>query len=98
LASGRERTGVFFGATNFVVKASAAVGILLGTTLPAMAGFQPSDAVHTAEALLGFKLVYAVLAPLMVVASALVFGRFPITRQRQSELRAEIEARAQPSA
>jgi len=98
LAAGRERTGVFFGATNFVVKASAAIGILVGTSLPAMAGFQPSDTVHAPESLLAFKLVYAVLAPLMVVAAALVFGRFPISRQKQVELRTQIEARAQATA
>jgi Na+/melibiose symporter-like transporter len=63
-----------------------------------MAGFQPSDTVHAPESLLAFKLVYAVLAPLMVVAAALVFGRFPISRQKQVELRTQIEARAQATA
>lgn len=97
LEVGRERTGVFFGAQNFAAKASAAIGILLCTTLPALAGFQPSDAQHSESALLALRLVYAVLGPLLVVLSAYFFWRFPIDRVRQAELRAAIDARAASS-
>lgn len=93
LEAGRERTGLFFGALNFSIKAAAAIGILLGTALPSMAGFQPSDAQHTPEALLALRLVYAVLGPALVVVSAAVFWRFPIDRVRQTELREAIDTR-----
>jgi Na+/melibiose symporter-like transporter len=92
LAAGRERTGVFFGALSFFTKAALAVGIFVGAALPGLAGFQPSDPVHTEQGLLALKLVYAVGGPLLVVASAFVFWRFPITRERQRALKAEIAA------
>jgi Na+/melibiose symporter-like transporter len=92
LGAGRERTGLFFGALNFSIKASAAIGILVGTALPSMAGFQPSDTQHTPDALLALRLVYAVLGPMLVVASAAVFWRFPIDRTRQLALREAIDA------
>lgn len=94
LEAGRERTGLFLGALNFSIKAAAAIGILLGTALPAMAGFQPSDAQHSPEALLALRLVYAVLGPALVVVSATVFWRFPIDRARQTALREAIDARS----
>jgi Na+/melibiose symporter-like transporter len=93
LEAGRERTGVFFGALNFSIKGAAAIGILLGTMLPALAGFQPSDATHAPEALLALRLVYAVLGPALVVLSAWAFFSFPIDRKRQIELRQAIDAR-----
>lgn len=93
LEAGRERTGLFFGALNVAIKAAAAIGILLGTSLPAIWGFQPSDAQHSQEGLLALRLVYAVLGPLLVVASAWAFWRFPIDRVRQLELRRAIDAR-----
>jgi Na+/melibiose symporter-like transporter len=93
LEAGRERTGVFFGALNLAIKGAAAIGILLGTALPSMAGFQPSDAQHTPEALLALRLVYAVLGPALVVASAWLFWRFPIDRARQAALREAIDTR-----
>jgi hypothetical protein len=51
LGAGRERTGVFFGALGFFTKAAFAVGIFVGATIPAMAGFQPSEPVHTEQGL-----------------------------------------------
>ena len=93
LAAGRERTGVFFGAIGFSAKAAGAMGILIGTSLPALAGFQPSDPVHSPDSLLSLRIVYAIVGPLLVVASAFCFGRFPIDQRRQGELRAAIDAR-----
>jgi len=92
LAAGRERTGVFFGALYFFMKAALAVGILVGAALPGLAGFQPSDPEHTPQGLLALRLVYAIGGPLLVVSSAFVFWGFPITRERQRALKADIEA------
>jgi glycoside/pentoside/hexuronide:cation symporter, GPH family len=97
LASGRERTGVFFGALSFSAKAAAAAGVLIGTSLPALAGFQPSDPQHTPDGLLALRAVYALLGPAFVIASAFVFYRFPITREKQAEVREAIEKRIEDS-
>jgi glycoside/pentoside/hexuronide:cation symporter, GPH family len=93
LASGRERTGIFFGALNMGTKGAAALGILIGTSVPALAGFQPSDAVHSPDSLLALRVVYAIIGPLMVLGSAYFFGSFPINRDKQKELREAIDAR-----
>jgi GPH family glycoside/pentoside/hexuronide:cation symporter len=98
LAAGRERTGLFFGALGFWAKAAGAIGILIGTALPALAGFQPSDTEHSPEALLALRLVYAFVGPALVIAAAFCFGRFPITQDKQREIREAIDRRVQGEA
>jgi len=90
LHSGEERTATFFAVLGMTSKAAIAVGVLVGTGLPALVGFQPSDAVHSARALLGLKSVYAfTCVPLIAVASWLLW-RYPLTRAVQERVRADI--------
>jgi glycoside/pentoside/hexuronide:cation symporter, GPH family len=98
LDTGRERTATFYAVLGMGTKAAIAVGVLIGTAVPSLVGFQPSDATHSATSLLGVRAVYAFAGlPLMLVAVWLLW-RYPLTRELQAGLRAAIAVkRAQTS-
>jgi len=91
--SGQQRTGLFFAAWGMVIKLSVALGVLLGTSLPASFGFEPSAAAHGEGGLLALRLVYGWLPAALMACGAPFLWRFPLTRERQEELRAQIDAR-----
>lgn len=93
LETGEARTGLFFAILGMATKLSIAVGVLLGTTLPALGGFQPSDPAHTPQALLSLRLVYCFLAPAIMLPGIWLMWNHPLTREVQQQLRREIEAR-----
>lgn len=92
VASGRQRTGLFFAIWGMASKLSIALGVLLGTVLPAYFGFQPSDPIHTPESKFALMAVYGWLPGAIIVLGATFLWNFPITQERQRELRAHIAA------
>lgn len=93
VASGRQRTGLFFAVWGIAIKLAVALGVLLGTALPAAFGFEPSAPVQSAEAKKWLLVIYGWL-PCLVIASGLpIMWNFPIDRIRQRALREQIAAR-----
>jgi Na+/melibiose symporter-like transporter len=76
-----------------VTKFSLALGVLLGTTLPAALGYDPSAEVAALDVQARLMLVYGAGPALLLAAGALCLHGFPITRERHAELRASLEAR-----
>jgi Na+/melibiose symporter and related transporters len=93
LASGRQRTGLYFAVWTMTIKLSIALGVLLGTVLPAAFGFEPSDATHTVHAEFALLAVYGWVPGVMMTLGAPFLWNFPITQERQRELRYQIAAR-----
>ncbi len=91
--TGEERTGLYFSVFGMINKAGVALGVLVGTSLPALVGFQPSDLVHTEEALLGFRLVYSFAGAPLALLAFFMFWNYPVTREVQRGLREQIDAR-----
>lgn len=91
--SGRQRTGLFFAAWAMVTKLAIALGIGLGTLIPASFGFEPTAALHSEAALGALMATYGWLPGALMTLGAAVLWRFPITHERQKQLRAEIAAR-----
>lgn len=92
-ASGQQRTGLYFAVWGMAIKLSGALGILLATVLPARLGFIPSTtAVHSESVLFSVMAVYGWLPFLIMILAFPLLWNFPITRERQRELRARIEA------
>lgn len=92
--SGRQRTGVYFAVWSMVNKLSIALGVLLGTALPAAFGFEPAaEGGREPDALFALLAVYGFVPALLMGLGAPFLWRFPITAERQAALRREIEAR-----
>ncbi len=90
--SGRQRTGLYFSVWGMAIKFSVAIGILLGTWLPASFGFEPSAAQHSDSALFALMMVYGWIPFLLMLCAAPLLWNFPINRERQQQLRANIDA------
>lgn len=91
--TGEERTGLFFAALGFATKVATVAGVLIGTAIPGLAGFQPSDPTHSAASIEVLRLVYALTCPVLAIPAAIILWRYPLTRARQEEYRREIAAR-----
>lgn len=94
--TGEERTGLYFSVFGMINKAGVALGVLVGTSLPPLFGFEPSDPVHTEEALLGFRAVFAFAGAPLALLALLMFWNYPVTREVQRSLRASIDAKRLP--
>jgi Na+/melibiose symporter-like transporter len=94
LASGRQRSGLYFAAWGMTTKLSLALGVLLATVLPASFGYDPAAPTTPPEVQARLMLFYGLVPAVMMAAGALFLYRFPITRERHAEVRAVLDARA----
>ncbi len=92
VASGQQRTGLFFAVWGIAIKLAVALGVFLGTALPAAFGFEPSVA-PSAVAERWLMLIYGWLPCLVIALGVPMMWHFPIDQARQQALRAEIAAR-----
>ena len=93
LASGEQRSGLYFAVWGMTIKLSLAVGVLLGTALPASLGFDPSAGMAPPDIQADLMAIYGILPALMMAAGVLFLRGFPITRERHAEVRAALRAR-----
>ncbi len=93
LESGEQRSGLFFAVWGMVTKLSLALGVLLGTTLPAAMGYEPSAEILTSEIQSRLMLIYGFVPGILMGFGALFLRGFPITRERHAEIREALEAR-----
>jgi Na+/melibiose symporter-like transporter len=93
VASGRQRTGLFFAVWGIAIKLAVALGILLATVLPAAFGFDPALAPPAAEAKRWLLLIYGWLPCGIIALGWPLMWNFPIDHARQRALRREIESR-----
>jgi Na+/melibiose symporter-like transporter len=94
LKTGQARNGLYFAMVGMLGKIGIALGALLGTSLPALFGFQSAAVENTPEALFALLVTYAWVPMLLMGLAAPWFWFYPLTEARQKELRAEIEQRA----
>jgi Na+/melibiose symporter-like transporter len=93
LESGEQRSGLFFAVWGMTIKLSLALGVVLGTTLPAVLGYSPVAAFIGPVVQGRLMWVYGGVPAVLMGVGALFLLRFPITRERHALVRAEIEAR-----
>lgn len=93
LESGEQRSGLYFAAWGMTTKLSLALGVLLGTVLPASFGYDPATAVTPPKVQVSLMLIYGAVPALMMAGGVLFLRRFPITRERHAEVRAALDAR-----
>ena len=93
LESGEQRSGLFFAVWGMAIKLSLALGVLLGTLLPAAIGYDPSGDAISPWVQTGLMVIYGLVPAAMMAAGALFLVRFPIDRSRHDQVRAELETR-----
>ena len=90
--TGEVRTGIYFAFWGTINKGAVALGVLVATSLPAMFGYQVTEtSVNGSEALLW---IYGLMPAIGLLGTAPLIAAWPITRARQTRLRALIDRRA----
>ena len=97
LESGEQRSGLFFAVWGMAIKLALALGVVLATVLPSLAGYSPSEAAIPLQIQSRLMLIYGVLPALLMALGALFLFRFPITKARHDEVRSELDALAKQS-
>ena len=93
LASGHQRTGFYFSLWGMAIKLAIGLGVFLGTSLPALYGFEPALATHSPATEFALMRIYGWLPFFIMLLGFPVLWNYPITQEKQQEVRAQIEAR-----
>ncbi|MCI4654456.1 MFS transporter [Sphingomonas aquatilis] len=93
LATGHNRTGLFFSVFSLATKAGPAIGIGLALPLLAWLGFQPKGQSAPA-ALEALKYVFALGPAAAHIISAALIWHFPLDQTRHAQIRRALDARA----
>lgn len=97
LETGEQRTGLYFSIWGMVNKAAVALGVLIATNGVVWFGFDPSSDSNSAMAKLAVACLYSLVPAGLACIALPLLWRYPLTRERQAEMRASIE-RAQAAA
>lgn len=97
VASGRQRTGLFFAIWGIAVKLAVAIGVVLATALPAAFGFDPTAGAQAPATVSWLLRIYGWLPSVIIALGVPLMWNFPIDHARQRQLRREIDARAPPA-
>lgn len=94
LESGENRAALFFSAWSFAQKATATVGGSIAMFGLALFGFDASlGSGNDSGAMLGLRFLFSTFPSLFFLGGALIVWKYPITEERQREIRAAIESR-----
>jgi glycoside/pentoside/hexuronide:cation symporter, GPH family len=94
VVSGRQRTGLYFSVWGVASKLAIGLGVLLGTSLPSLFGFDPTQAVHTEASITALLAIYGWLPCVIMILGVPFLWNFPIDKQLQQDLRNKISAAA----
>jgi len=94
LYSGENRAALFFSSWSFAQKSTGTIGGAIALYGLAMFGFDPApEAVNGPDELFGVRFLFSTFPSLFFLTGAAIVWSYPITEQRQKEIRSEIEAR-----
>lgn len=92
LRTGKARNGLYFAIVGTLSKFGLAIGALVGTSLPALAGFS-LNGVNTDAAIFSLMATYAWLPMIVMGLATPFFWFYPLTEAVQRDLRAQIARR-----
>ena len=98
LRTGRRQEGVFSSALSFSGKATSALGVLLsGLILDFIVGIERGTDIAAADpdAIVRLGVVDGLVMPLISLVSIWLASGYSITRERHTEIRAQLDARAE---
>ncbi|MGO8858217.1 MAG: MFS transporter [Steroidobacteraceae bacterium] len=93
LATGEDRTALFFSVFSISMKAATAVAVGIALPLVAWLGFDPRTAHNGPAALKGLLLVFSLGPALAHLASAALIGGFPLDAAAHAEVRRRLRER-----
>jgi GPH family glycoside/pentoside/hexuronide:cation symporter len=94
LRTGERREGAFASIFSWIVKASFSIGLGLGGPVVQWLGFTTRLGAHqSAGTFMGMRIAFAVVPTLMLGGAMLILYHYPLTRERMSEVRRELESR-----
>ena len=94
LRTGKARNGLYFALVHTLGKFGLALGVLVGTTLPALLGFTMTGMNSTGSEF-ALMATYGWVPMIIMGLATPFFWFYPLTERVQSDLRAEISARQQ---
>lgn len=98
LKSGENRAALFFSTWSFTAKMSGSLGGSIAIYGLALVGFDAlPGAFNNADQLFGLRFLFALFPSLFFLAAGAVIWKYPITKERHTEMRAELEAKAAQS-
>jgi Na+/melibiose symporter-like transporter len=96
LETGKERSGVLFALVTMTQKFGTSITISIVYPILGAVGFNPKDgAVNTPHAIWGLEMCYLFAPIVLVVIGGCMFFGYTLTRERQGEIRAKLDALAQ---
>jgi Na+/melibiose symporter-like transporter len=93
LRTGEQRTGLYFSLWGMVNKAAAALGVFLATNGVVWFGFIPGSDENTAAAKMAVACMYSIIPAALACVALPLLWKYPLTRERQTRMRAHIERR-----
>lgn len=91
--TGEDRAAIYFAVWSFTQKAAMSIAGWLGLTALALIGFDPALGPEADQPIWGLKIMFAIVPSLFFMAAAAVAWFYPITEERQRELRTQLDAR-----
>jgi GPH family glycoside/pentoside/hexuronide:cation symporter len=92
LATGQRREATHYGILTFAQKGGTALALALMQAILALTGYVAGGQ-QPPEALLAIRLMIGPVPAVLLGISALLAWRYPLTRERYAEIRAQLEAR-----
>lgn len=92
VASGKQRTGLYFSLWGVATKFAIGLGVLLGTSLPPVFGFDPALKVNNADSIASLLTIYGWVPAVIVLLGIPFLWNFPIDKNKQQQLRQQIQA------
>ncbi len=92
--SGENRAAQFFAAWSFIQKLAASLGTAIALYSLDLIGFEAgADVVNTEEAMFGLRFLFSTFPSVFYLLGAALIWNYPITRQRQEEIQAQLAAK-----
>lgn len=92
--TGQRQEGAYGGITSMSIKIATALSLLLVGPVLSWVGYKPGAAGITPQAAENLRMLFAIAPASIYLVSALVFSRYPITRETHRALRDRLAARA----
>jgi glycoside/pentoside/hexuronide:cation symporter, GPH family len=91
LRTGQSRAGIYYAWTGAIMKLGVGLGAFVGTSLPALFGFENANLTNTASAQFALLVTYAWVPMVIMLLATPFFWTYPLTEEKQRETRKKID-------